>query len=163
MRPLIRSTMAGAVLLPAMFVLAGSAATAATASAHVPTVIVAAVSHAAQAAPASPDPAMPGMDMSGSGGADTMPGMDMEPKTRSTDPAPGHRAGGASGQSRKALVLGGFAAVNAGVLLVAAILRRSTPRRRATTPRRRDPARVPTSSRTGTAGLAPAYTEGASS
>jgi uncharacterized protein involved in copper resistance len=100
MRPLIRSTLAGAVLLPAVFVLAGSAATAATASAHVPTVIVA-VSHAAQTAPASPDPAMPGMDMSGSGGADTMPGMDMEPKTRSTDPAPGHRAGGASGQTAR--------------------------------------------------------------
>src|SRR5450755_2459802 len=92
MRPLIRSTLAGAVLLPAVFVLAGSAATAATASAHVPTVIVA-VSHAAQTAPASPDPAMPGMDMSVSGGADTMPGMDMEPKTRSTDPAPAARRG----------------------------------------------------------------------
>src|SRR5664279_1376485 len=78
MRPLIRSTLVGTVMLPAVLTISGWAAGAAAASAPPPAITITAGNHGAPSAPASPEPAMLGMDMSGSGAADpTMPWMDM--------------------------------------------------------------------------------------
>jgi hypothetical protein len=170
MRPFIRSTLAGTVMLPAVLTFTGWAAGPAAASAPSPAITSAAGSHSAASAPASPGPAMPGMDMSGADGSGSMPGMDMGPGAGTTQPAPGHDTGSQPAHRPRALVLGGFAAVNGSVLLAAVVLRRRSARRRTTpSPRasatpRRIPVRVSISSRpSATADVASARPEGATS
>ncbi len=185
MRPLIRSTLVGTVMLPAVLTISGWAAGAAAASAPPPAITITAGNHGAPSAPASPEPAMPGMDMSGSGAADptmpwmdmsgadgsgSMPGMDMGTGSPGSVPpsghpgsVPGHSTGSASSPGSRAFILGGFAAVNASVLLVAAVLRRRNPARRAVAPPRRTPVGRSISHRPAIAADARAHPEGASS
>jgi hypothetical protein len=160
MPPSLHPTLARTVLLPAALLIAGSVAPAAAASAP-PPVITAAGSSGVPAAPAAPDSSMPGMDMSRSDGTDPMPGMDMGGPTGSGSISDGTSESSSPGS--RALVLGGFAAVNAGVLLGAAIVRQRSPRGTAALARRL-PVGVAISRRPGdTAELARVQPEGASS
>jgi hypothetical protein len=179
MRPFIRSTLVGTVMLPAVLTFTGWAAGPAAASAPPPAITTAAGSHGAASTPASPGPAMPGMDMSGADGSGSMPGMDMGSGAGATqpgapgghiDPAPGQDTGSQPAHRPRALVLGGFAAVNGSVLLTAAVLRRRSARRRISAPPRasaaprRAPVRVAISTRPRTgADVGSAQPEGASS